>query len=337
MNAPASAASEISALVQSAQTGNQAAKDEVWIAAERFLRWSARGLHCESIQGVVDPEDLAHEALIGAMTRLCQYQGRTDAQFFCWLRTILVHCLQAARRRRGCPAGRPLPLEAANTAVDKAGSSPTDDPEATHLLRQAESVARLSVDGLTALERLEALRPFLDYLFVLPRTERSMVWLHWILDMQLEDVAVLLSWPVGKVRGFYESGISRMIRAWTRDRYVEPEEFVSAPKPPATRPQPDQPQWAGRAKSPPIPTKVLTNPHQPFRYNAAAGLALGTGSDDCPGSQAAGAHEHDRFLLTIPASRGQGLGAPSPNGSKRWRLLWVVLRPERGMIAPRGR
>ena len=133
-------------------------------------------------RGVIDVEDATSEVFLAAFKGLPSLEGDDEA-FRSWLFTI-AHRRSVDEYRRT--------LRSANT-VDH-GSARDHEPTAS-----AES---LVIDDLQ----------MTDLLAALPAAQREVIWLRFVVDLSIEDVARITDRPVSAVKQLQRRGIDRLRR-----------------------------------------------------------------------------------------------------------------------------
>ena len=163
-------------LVQRVQRGDQ-------VAFELLVMKYQRRIYRLILRFIRDPalaEDVAQETFLRAYRAMPQFRG--DSQFYTWLYRIAVNTAkktmaEGARER----ALRDMPAESGETPA--AGGQPSDmeTPEALLAGRQVARTVNDAMDGL-------------------PEDLRTAIALREIEGMSYEDIAHIMSCPVGTVR-----------------------------------------------------------------------------------------------------------------------------------------
>jgi RNA polymerase sigma-70 factor, ECF subfamily len=129
-----------------------------------YLRLLARLQLAPHLRAKMDPSDVIQETMLDAYRSIEQFQGKQNAQFAAWLRTILARNLAMVVRKFARP-GRDLQMEKSLQAAmenssaclenwlgDKAPSPPQLAERNERVLHLAEALAKLPDDQRLAVE-----------------------------------------------------------------------------------------------------------------------------------------------------------------------------------------
>jgi RNA polymerase sigma-70 factor (ECF subfamily) len=160
-----------SILIRQAQQGDLAAFEELVIAHQRFVYNLALRAVCDSQEA----EDIAQEAFLRAWRGLGEFRGQ--AQFRTWLYRIVVNLCY--NRLPG--------LKRSIAEI------PTDEDQAENVIEPGPSFQE-------NLENQEQRKQLKRALAGLPESYRVMILLRYQQDMPYEEIAEVLSVPVGTVK-----------------------------------------------------------------------------------------------------------------------------------------
>lgn len=131
-------------LLNKARDGDDSARDELFGKCRSYLALVARAQVESWLQAKVDASDLVQQTLLDAHRGLRDFRGRTDAEWFAWLRQILKRNATDFVRQYGVAekrqAGREVSLQRDDSR--HAGLEPTDSAESPSdfLMRHEQEV-----------------------------------------------------------------------------------------------------------------------------------------------------------------------------------------------------
>ncbi len=160
-----------------------------------YLRLLAAQQIIPQVRGKLDASDVVQESLLQAQQKRDQFRGETEAEWFCWLRTILRNQL-ALTLRQYAQKCRDVNLEV----------SIAENLSQSSLKIEAWLAAPESLPSVKA-ERNEQLVLLADALVSLPVDQREAVELHHLHGMMLADVARVMKRTKPAVAGLIFRGV----------------------------------------------------------------------------------------------------------------------------------
>lgn len=188
--------------LQAAREGDAAAKERLFASCRSYLNVAARGELESWLRAKADASDLVQQTLLEAHRDFDRFEGRSEGEWFTWLRRILSHNAADVARRFGKAAKRDVRREvrfADGAASDFSSRPGAPEPAAADAtpseqlvnaddqLRLAEAICQLPDDyrEVVLLRNIQRL-PFAD---VAERMDRSrpavqMLWTRAIKRLQ---------------------------------------------------------------------------------------------------------------------------------------------------------
>ncbi len=167
-----------------------------------YLRLPARLALDVRLQSLLDPSDIVQQTLLVAHEKQDQFRGRSDAERFAWLHTILARIV-AQHLRRHDRFG-PEHARSLQTILDR--SSARLDAWLTH---------EESTPGQKA-ARAELLLLLAHGIENLPRDQRTAIELHHLRGLSVAEVAKSMEKSVESIAGLLYRG-GKVLRASLRD------------------------------------------------------------------------------------------------------------------------
>jgi RNA polymerase sigma-70 factor (ECF subfamily) len=133
-------------------------------------------------RGVLDVEDATSEVFLAAFKGLASFEG-DGAAFRSWLFTI-AHRRSVDEYRRALRSAQIV------------------DPDLARGLESAASAESLAIDDFQ----------MIDLLAGLPAAQREVIWLRFVVDLSVEDVARITDRPVTAVKALQRRGVDRLRR-----------------------------------------------------------------------------------------------------------------------------
>src|SRR5262249_5053187 len=188
-------------LLPLAKGGEGSALGQLLELYRRYLALLARLQIGRRLQGKVEAADVVQETFLDAHCDFARFQGRTQAEFVCWLRRILATNLASLVRRYLGTQRRNLRLER-ELAVEMDESSRIMDPGL---------VAPYSSPSQQAARREQAVL-LADALAQLPEHYREVILLHHIEGLSLSKVAQRMGRTPDSVEKLWARAVIRLRR-----------------------------------------------------------------------------------------------------------------------------
>ncbi len=193
---PTPTPAELAALIDAARAGSVEALGLLFETARlQLLAAATRGLP-ERVRGKLGASDIVQQTALDAHRGIRDYQGRSPAEFFGWLRRILDNNVADVVRRYEASQKRDVDRELS-----------LDDPEARHWAHGIRPVTRRPDDSAVRREEMRAIEQALDRL---SPDQRAVVWMrHWE-GMPFDRIAERLGSTEGAARKLWLRGIERL-------------------------------------------------------------------------------------------------------------------------------
>ncbi|WP_437677242.1 sigma-70 family RNA polymerase sigma factor [Sorangium sp. So ce131] len=161
------------------------------VAMARLLEWSAPLLEGRASRrlkrrqpDITRPSDIVQEASDRASRAMASFRGTTAGEWLSWLESIVEACAAQSFR------------DAARKKRDRAGEIPLDDDKLV--------VPQLSPSRATA--DVEQWRQVLGQIYELPEDQRNAIWLRYLKDLSVPEVAQCMGRTEAAIRGLLDRG-----------------------------------------------------------------------------------------------------------------------------------
>lgn len=138
----------LSSLIDRAQMGSVASRNDLLSELRSYLMAIANSQLGSRLQGKMGPSDIVQQSMIRAVENFGDYRGKSEAEFRCWLRQIVINETRLAHR--GFSTGkrdyrREKELQADDSAAAYREPIDPNQTPATHTLavEHAEDIKRL--------------------------------------------------------------------------------------------------------------------------------------------------------------------------------------------------
>lgn len=201
----------VEALLVRARSGDQEALEALFQFSRPVIgEWASRQLSRTRL-GLSRPSDIAQDTSIQAYTRFASFEGKTEAEWVSWLRSIFRNCtaqsLRATRRKKR----------------DDGATVPLDSPEAA-LARSGQT----SPSEATANE--EHWRQLMAHIFELPPDQQEAILLVHLKSLPIAEAAKQMAKSEGAIGGLLQRGLKAL-----RERMADAGEKPAASLPSAAR------------------------------------------------------------------------------------------------------
>lgn len=178
-------------LLERARSGDQEALEELFQSFRPIIgEWASRQLSRTRL-GLARPSDIAQDTSIQAYTRFASFEGKTEAEWVAWLRSILRNCtaqaIRAARRKKR----------------DDGGTVPLDDIEAALVRSGQPSPSEATVTQ-------EHWRQLMAHIFALPPDQKEAILLVHLKALPIAEAAKQMGKSEGAVGGLLQRGLKAL-------------------------------------------------------------------------------------------------------------------------------
>jgi RNA polymerase sigma-70 factor (ECF subfamily) len=183
-------------LIERARAGDQRALDEIFRRSRSRLDAWAK----QRIKGVragsASPSDIAQNAAKRAFQKFSTFEGREEANFNVWLRTILINCIAQAHR------------DAHRMKRDESATSSLDDPDDVPAREKSQS---------QAVSHQEEQRRLIAHLSQLPPDQGEAIYLYHLHERSVAEVALDMNRTEAAIGGLLQRGHKALRRSMNSD------------------------------------------------------------------------------------------------------------------------
>jgi len=189
-------------LLQQAKQGGTLEQGQLFASYTNYLKIIAESQLDRRVRRRVSPSDLVQETLLEAHRDFGAFRGKTDAEFFLWLRQILVHNLMRASEKHlqtdKRDVRREVYVQALHASIEKSNA------RLEHVL--ADRIGSPSSEA----GRLEQMRLVSNAIADLPAEQRQVIVLRHVEGLQFAEIAEQMERSSGACRMLWLRGMDQL-------------------------------------------------------------------------------------------------------------------------------